>query len=63
MLTQAVLTSYLLGQVNYLVNQTHWRDSITQLNKGIKEISTQLNISSQQKEEITQLATSLDEFE
>ena len=38
------------------------RDGITQLNKGIKEISTQLNISSQQKEEITQLATSLDEL-
>lgn len=38
------------------------RDGITQLNKGIKEISTQLNTSSQQKEEITQLATSLDEL-
>lgn len=38
------------------------REGITQLNKGIKEISTQLNTSSQQKEEITQLATSLDEL-
>ena len=38
------------------------RDGITQLNKGIKEISTQLNTSSQQKEEITQLASSLDEL-
>ena len=38
------------------------RDGITELNKGIKEISTQLNTSSQQKEEITQLATSLDEL-
>ena len=38
------------------------RDGITQLNKGIKEISTQLNTSSQQKEEITQLATNLDEL-
>ena len=38
------------------------RDGITQLNKGIKEISTQLNTTSQQKEEITQLATSLDEL-
>lgn len=38
------------------------RDGITQLNKGIKEISTQLNTSSQQKEDITQLASSLDEL-
>ncbi|MCP9016293.1 MULTISPECIES: YhgE/Pip domain-containing protein [unclassified Streptococcus] len=38
------------------------RDGIAQLNKGIKEISTQLNTSSQQKEEITQLASSLDEL-
>ncbi|WP_049509616.1 YhgE/Pip domain-containing protein [Streptococcus pseudopneumoniae] len=38
------------------------RDSITQLNKGIKEISAQLNTSSQQKEDITQLASSLDEL-
>ena len=38
------------------------REGITQLNKGIKAISTQLNTSSQQKEEITQLATSLDEL-
>ena len=38
------------------------RDGITQLNKGIKEISTQLNTTSQQKEDITQLASSLDEL-
>ena len=38
------------------------RDGITQLNKGIKKISTQLNTSSQQKEDITQLASSLDEL-
>ena len=38
------------------------RDGITELNKGIKEISTQLNTTSQQKEDITQLATSLDEL-
>ena len=38
------------------------RDGIAQLNKGIKEISTQLNTSSQQKEDITQLASSLDEL-
>ena len=38
------------------------RDGITQLNKGIKKISTQLNTSSQQKEDITQLARSLDEL-
>ena len=38
------------------------RDGITQLNKGIKEISTKLNTSSQQKEDITQLASSLDEL-
>lgn len=38
------------------------RDGITQLNKGIKEISTQLNTSSQQKEDIKQLASSLDEL-
>ena len=38
------------------------RDGITQLNKGIKEISTQLNATSQQKEDITQLASSLDEL-
>lgn len=38
------------------------RDGITQLNKGIKKISTQLNASSQQKEDITQLASSLDEL-
>ena len=38
------------------------RDGITQLNKGIKEISTQLNTSSQQKEDITQLASSLDKL-
>ena len=38
------------------------RDGITQLNKGIKEISTQLNTTTQQKEDITQLATSLDEL-
>ena len=38
------------------------RDGITQLNKGIKEISTQLNTTSQQKEDITQLASSLNEL-
>lgn len=38
------------------------RYGITQLNKGIKEISTQLNTTSQQKEDITQLTTSLDEL-
>ena len=38
------------------------REGITQLNKGIKKISTQLNTSSQQKEDITQLASSLDEL-
>jgi len=38
------------------------RNGITQLNKGIKEISTQLNTTSQQKEDITQLASSLDEL-
>ncbi|EUC79764.1 YhgE/Pip domain-containing protein [Streptococcus sp. SR1] len=38
------------------------RDGITQLNKGIKKISTQLNTLSQQKEDITQLASSLDEL-
>ena len=48
---------------NQLSNQSDTlRDGIAQLNKGIKEISTQLNTSSQQKEEITQLATSLDEL-
>ena len=31
-----------------------------QLNTGIKEISNQLNSSSQQNEQITQLATSLE---
>ena len=38
------------------------RDGITQLNKGIKEISTQLNTSSKQREDITKLASSLDEL-
>ena len=48
---------------NQLSNQSDTlRDGIAQLNKGIKEISTQLNTSFQQKEEITQLATSLDEL-
>ena len=38
------------------------RDGIEQLNTGIKEISSQLESSSQQNEQITQLATSLGEL-
>ena len=38
------------------------RDGMEQLNTGIKEISNQLNSSSQQNEQITQLATSLGEL-
>ena len=38
------------------------RDGIEQLNTGIKEISSQLKSSSQQNEQITQLATSLGEL-
>ena len=52
----SVGTNQLSSQSNTL------RDGITQLNKGIKEISTQLNTTSQQKEDITQLTTSLDEL-
>ena len=52
----SVGTNQLSSQSNTL------RDGITQLNKGIKEISTRLNTTSQQKEDITQLTTSLDEL-
>ena len=38
------------------------RDGIAQLNSGIKEISSQLDSSSQQNEQISQLATSLEEL-
>ena len=49
-------------QIRFLLKSDILRTGLTQLNKGIQELSTQLDGTTQQKDQIKQLATSLEQF-